>query len=165
MSALERFKVAQESSAGFARALDEIKSGRKRGHWIWYVFPQLDGLGRSPMAHRYAIAGEDEAIEYLKDPELRSRLLTIATAVAEQVHVKGLSLTELMGSTVDVLKLVSSLTLFGRVAERLYAAEDLDEYRWLRVAADQILARAAAEGYGACEHTLKRLSAEARPTS
>jgi uncharacterized protein (DUF1810 family) len=158
MPNLERFKTAQDSPAGFALALAEIGAGAKRSHWIWYVFPQLEGLGRSAAARRYAIAGVDEAVEYLRDPVLRSRLSTVAGAVAEQLRRGGPSLEGLMGSEIDVLKLVSSLTLFGRVARRLYEAEGLDEYRWVAESADEVLARAAAEGYGACEHTLRRLA-------
>ena len=102
--------------AGFESALQEIRSGGKRGHWIWYVFPQLAGLGLSPMSQAYGIADAAEAEAYVRDPVLGSRLVTIAGAVADQVR-GGASLQQLLASEVDVLKFVSSLTLFGSVAK------------------------------------------------
>ncbi|MGE5835869.1 MAG: DUF1810 family protein, partial [Acidobacteriota bacterium] len=85
MTGLERFKSAQAAAhSGFDTALAEIRAGGKRGHWIWYIFPQLAGLGGSPMSAHFAIAGEAEAMEYLRDRDLRARLLTITTAVAER---------------------------------------------------------------------------------
>jgi uncharacterized protein (DUF1810 family) len=66
MSRLTRFMSAQNAAeAGFASALDEIRSGRKQGHWIWYVFPQLSGLGTSALSRTFGIDGEEEAIEFL----------------------------------------------------------------------------------------------------
>ena len=69
---------------GFEAALHEIQAGGKRGHWIWYVFPQLAGLGSSGLSHTFAIADKHEAAEFLRDPKLRSRLHTITAAVAAQ---------------------------------------------------------------------------------
>ena len=131
MSRLERFKSAQDSAdSGFESALEEIRAGRKRGHWIWYVFPQLSGLGTSGFSHSFAIDGEEEAIAFLHDEKLRSRLLTIATAVVEQLKShKATPLRALMGSDIDARKVVSSLTLFGRVAKKLHAAEDIQARR------------------------------------
>ena len=84
---LQRFTDAQDQrGSGFESALAEMQSGRKRGHWIWYVFPQLAGLGQSSMAQIYGIDGVAEAEAYLRDPILRRRLLTIALAVAEQLR-------------------------------------------------------------------------------
>src|SRR5215213_5808856 len=122
---LERFKSAQASPhSGFDVALAEIRGGGKRGHWIWYVFPQLAGLGHSSMAEAYGIRDEAEAIAFLRDPELRERLMTITTAVADQLDGRpSSSLRGLMGSQVDALKLVSSLTLFRHVAARLLAKQ------------------------------------------
>jgi len=154
---LQRFKDAQEQpGSGFESALSEIRSGGKRGHWIWYVFPQLSGLGHSAAAHTYGIEGITEAEEYLRDPLLRSRFLTIANAIAEQVS-KGLSLQRVMGSSIDSMKLVSSLTLFGNVAKQLQQAEPLDEYASIARVAGRILALAEAEGYPACQFTLGHL--------
>ncbi|HET7217029.1 MAG TPA: DUF1810 family protein [Vicinamibacterales bacterium] len=161
MGRLDRFKSAQASPhSGFASALAEIRSGRKTGHWIWYVFPQLEGLGISGPSQMYAVAGEAEAAEFLRDSELRSRLLTILTAVAEQLRSGRVSLDALMGSTIDARKLVSSLTLFGHVAEKVAATDDLDdlhECESIARVAGEVLAIAAAEGYPACAYTLRHL--------
>jgi uncharacterized protein (DUF1810 family) len=159
MSSLDRFKRAQSAShAGFEAALHEIQSGGKRGHWIWYVFPQLSGLGTSALSQSFAIAGEEEAAEFLRDAELRSRLRTIATAVASQLAKRRpASLRALMGSDTDARKLVSSLTLFGHVAKALYANEGDDAYDAIARVADEVLAVAASEGYAPCEYTLRRL--------
>jgi uncharacterized protein (DUF1810 family) len=155
---LQRFKDAQsQRGSGFGAALAEMQSGRKRGHWIWYVFPQLAGLGQSAMSQTYGIDGVAEADAYLRDPLLRRRLLTIALAVAEQLR-HGVSLESLMNSSIDATKLVSSMTLFGRVARRLQGTEGLDEYVSLARIADEVLAKADAEGYPPCAFTLSRLA-------
>jgi uncharacterized protein (DUF1810 family) len=161
---IERFREAQNASlAGFEAALHELRTGAKRGHWIWYVFPQLDGLGSSPQSRRFAIAGEDEAAAFLRDAELRSRLLAITTVVIEQLRKgTGTSLGALMGSEIDARKLVSSLTLFERVAGVLHEREGDDAYGAIARAARQALDLAAAEGYPRCAYTLSRLN-DARP--
>ena len=154
---LDRFKTAQDERVdGFDAALAEMRAGRKHGHWIWYVFPQLAGLGGSHLSHLYGIDGPEEAAEYLQDPVLRDRLLTITKAVEEQV-TGGRSLDTLMGSAIDVRKLVSSLTLFSSVARRLHDTEGLEDYQSLARAADEVLAVAATEGYPLCPYTLARL--------
>jgi uncharacterized protein (DUF1810 family) len=159
MGRLERFRSAQGApGSGFDDALAEIRAGGKTGHWIWYVFPQLEGLGSSPTSRSFAIADAAEAADYLRDPELRSRLLTITLAVAEQIG-QGRSLQALMGSDVDARKLVSSLTLFEQVGRALHAAEALDEYGALVRAAGQVLTIAAAAGYPRCTHTMNVLAA------
>ena len=150
MSRLARFRIAQDQqSAGFDVALSELEAGRKRGHWIWYVFPQLSGLGRSDFAQRYGVDGVSEAVEYLRDPVLRGRLLAVTQTVEAQVR-QGNALEQLMGSTIDVMKLVSSLTLFGHLARTL----DDAAFRTLADSADAILAVARNEGYPSCEYTL-----------
>jgi uncharacterized protein (DUF1810 family) len=107
---LERFVAAQEDH--YADALDEIRRGRKRSHWMWYVFPQLTGLGRSSTAQFYGIDSLDEARAYLAHPLLGPRLLEIAGAVvASPVR----SANALFGSP-DDLKLRSSATLFAQVS-------------------------------------------------
>ena len=157
-SSLDRFRGAQDSPvAGFESALQEIRSGAKRGHWIWYVFPQLAGLGLSPMSQAYGIADAAEAEAYLRDPVLGPRLVTMAGAVADQVR-GGASLQQVLGSEVDVLKLVSSLTLFGSLAKGA-AADGLAHAGELASVADCLLQTAHAEGYRACEFTLARLRA------
>jgi uncharacterized protein (DUF1810 family) len=158
MERLERFKSAQNSpDAGFESALEEIRAGRKRGHWIWYVFPQLSGLGASGMSRAYAIEGEQEAAEFLHDAELRSRLLTISRAVADRLRSGRASLAALMGSEIDAQKLVSSLTLFGDVARKLHGFEGGVEYDALARVADEVLAAAAAQGYPPCAYTRRFL--------
>jgi uncharacterized protein (DUF1810 family) len=158
-TSLERFKRAHaDSIAGFESALAELRAGRKRGHWIWYVFPQLAGLGSSSQSRTYGIDGLAEAILYLRDPVLSSRLLAASTAVAEQVR-NGISLETLMGSSIDVLKLVSSLTLFEAAAGRLCGSEGGEAHASLGTIADEILSAAFAEGYPRCQYTLARLRA------
>ena len=157
-SRLQRFKDAQDQAvSGFQSALSEIHAGGKRSHWIWYVFPQLSGMGYSAASRTYGLDGVAEAEEYLRDPVLRSRLLTIATAVAEQAR-RGQTLLHLMGSSIDVTKLVSSMTLFEHVGQRLYDADALVEYASLASASKTILERAADEGYPPCQFTLNALA-------
>ena len=146
---LERFKKAQDSD--FDTAIQELRAGRKRSHWIWYIFPQIEGLGRSGTARHYAIRGVDEATAYLTDPVLRERLLAAAGVVADKLSIP---LTTLMGSSTDALKLVSSMTLFGEVARRLGDLEDCAEISRL---AERILAGAAEQGHQPCGFTLERL--------
>jgi uncharacterized protein (DUF1810 family) len=158
-SALARFTEAQELPAsGFNAALREIQSGAKTGHWIWYVFPQLAGLGSSGVSRTYGIRGLEEATEYLRDPTLRSRLLAITTEVANHLAA-GASIDTLMGSSTDALKLVSSLTLFGHAARDLHAAERLPAYRALARVAATVLKAAELQGYGPCQYTLNHLNA------
>jgi uncharacterized protein (DUF1810 family) len=157
---LERFRQAQRNpGAGFEAALAEIQSGHKRGHWIWYVFPQLAGLGHSSMSQAYAIADAEEAAAYLRDATLSARLLAITAAVAD--HVRGGSpLATVMGSEVDAVKLVSSLTLFERVAASVGGTGPKDTCRALAGLAAEILDRAAAEGYPRCAFTARVLRGE-----
>jgi len=107
---LERFARAQEDD--FASALSEIKAGRKRTHWMWYVFPQLDGLGSSDTARYFAITGVEEARAYLAHPVLGPRLAECAEAA---LAVEGRSAREVFGSP-DDMKLRSCATLFARVS-------------------------------------------------
>jgi uncharacterized protein (DUF1810 family) len=159
MSELDRFRKAQESR--YADALAELRAGRKRTHWIWYVFPQLGGLGRSPMAVRYALADGEEAAAYLRDPVLAQRLVAAAAAVRGHVAPErgaGAPLEVVMGSDIDPLKLVSSMTLFARVAAHLIANGDgRNELRELVRHAEAILSAGAAQGYERCAHTERSL--------
>ena len=104
---LARFVDAQQHD--YERALDEIRRGRKQSHWMWYVFPQVRGLGRSAMSDRYAIDGLAEAQAYLAHPILGPRLVEIAEAV---LAIRGRSATEIFGWP-DDMKLQSSTTLFA----------------------------------------------------
>lgn len=107
---LARFLQAQESD--YEQALSELRQGQKRSHWIWYIFPQLDGLGFSSTAKHYAIKSLEEAKAYLDHPVLGPRLLECAEAV---YGVAGRSATQVMGSP-DDLKLKSCATLFEYVS-------------------------------------------------
>ena len=107
---LSRFVQAQEQD--YEQALSELKLGRKQSHWMWYVFPQLDGLGSSPVTKLYSIKSEDEARTYLKHPTLGPRLLECAEAI---LGVDGKSAREILGSP-DDLKLKSCATLFAHVS-------------------------------------------------
>jgi uncharacterized protein (DUF1810 family) len=107
---LDRFVQAQRGD--YDRALAEIRSGEKRSHWMWYVFPQLQGLGRSEMAHHYAISGTVEAGAYLRHPVLGPRLVACAEAA---LGVQGRTAVAIFGSP-DDLKLRSSATLFAAVS-------------------------------------------------
>jgi uncharacterized protein (DUF1810 family) len=154
---IERFREAQDRpGSGFESALREMRAGAKQGHWIWYVFPQLSGLGGSSASRTYGIRSLAEAEEYLRDPILRSRLLAVTTAVAEHL-LHGASLERVMGSSIDALKLVSSLTLFGHVARKLHDVEGLPAYEEIARVAGQVLDAAAVQGYGRCQYTLDRL--------
>jgi len=110
---LSRFVSAQESAGTYAAALAELRAGRKRSHWMWFVFPQVAGLGRSETARRYALSGVDEASAYLADPVLGPRLLECARTLTslptnDPVEVFG---------PVDATKLRSSMTLFAHAAD------------------------------------------------
>jgi uncharacterized protein (DUF1810 family) len=156
---LDRYLDAQaHPGAGIEAALAELRAGAKRGHWIWYVFPQLAGLGRSALARRYAIADPVEARAYLRHPELRARLLAATTAVAAQTR-RGRDLGAILGSPLDTMKLVSSLTLFAPLARALDEREGLEGCRALAAAAEEVLARAREAGHPPCAFTLAHLGA------
>lgn len=134
--ALERFVEAQEPI--YARALDEIRRSAKRSHWMWFIFPQLAGLGRSAMAQRYAIADLAEAGAYLAHPILGARYLECVAALQDVV---GHDPVTIFGD-VDALKLRSSLTLFEAAGDRPIFAAALD--RWFKgVRDDKTLKRLA----------------------
>ena len=107
---LERFVRAQEHD--YAQALTEIKAGRKRSHWMWYIFPQIEGLGFSPMSQRFAIRSRAEAAAYLAHPVLGPRLLN---CVESLLVLEGRTVEEIFGS-VDTMKLRSCSTLFAAVS-------------------------------------------------
>ena len=107
---LERFVKAQDPM--YAGVLDELRAGHKRSHWMWFVFPQIAGLGSSAMAQRYAIASADEAADYLAHPVLGARLRECAAIVAA---LASDSAPDIFGPT-DALKFHSSMTLFADVA-------------------------------------------------
>jgi uncharacterized protein (DUF1810 family) len=108
---LQRFLEAQASV--YRTVIAELRAGRKRSHWIWFVFPQLSGLGSSPMAARYGISSLEEARAYLRHDVLGPRLRECARQVN---RVEGRSITQIFGSP-DDLKVRSSMTLFARATD------------------------------------------------
>jgi uncharacterized protein (DUF1810 family) len=106
---LERYTRAQDQDGTYERAVAELRAGRKTSHWMWFVFPQIEGLGFSAISKRYAISSLGEARAYLGHPVLGPRLIETATIVAV---TEGNSAEQIFGP-VDALKLRSSMTLFG----------------------------------------------------
>jgi uncharacterized protein (DUF1810 family) len=109
---LERFIAAQAQGGTYEAALAELRGGRKRSHWMWFVFPQLAGLGRSPMARAYAIGSLAEARAYLAHPLLGPRLRACASVL---IGLPGAEAEDVFGS-IDAIKLRSSMTLFAAAA-------------------------------------------------
>ncbi|MGN6255192.1 MAG: DUF1810 domain-containing protein [Solirubrobacterales bacterium] len=107
---LQRFVEAQDQGGTYERALAELRAGRKTSHWMWFVFPQIAGLGRSAMSQRYAIESPEEARAYLEHPVLGPRLVECAQALLGH---EDLSAEAIMGE-IDAVKLRSSMTLFSR---------------------------------------------------
>ena len=136
---LRRFLAAQDRDGTYRRALAELRAGRKRTHWMWFVFPQLRGLGSSPMAQTYAIASPDEARAYAAHPVLGARLRECAAALLAGTR----SCAPAVLGEVDALKLRSSMTLFarsvpdeplfGQVLDRFYGGADEATERLLGV--------------------------------
>lgn len=108
---LDRFVRAQ--AADYDRALSELRDGKKRSHWMWYIFPQIEGLGQSPMSQRYSIKSAAEARAYLDHPVLGPRLRECAAVVN---NIVGRSALEIFGSP-DDMKLRSCTTLFASVSD------------------------------------------------
>jgi uncharacterized protein (DUF1810 family) len=107
---LERFVRAQNAGRTYERAVAELRNGRKESHWMWYVFPQISGLGQSPTSKAFAIASLEEAKAYLRHPVLGARLAECTSVVA---GTDGATAEEIFGG-IDALKLRSSMTLFMR---------------------------------------------------
>ena len=110
---LQRFVDAQDRGAAYERALAELRAGRKQGHWIWFVFPQIEGLGSSETARFYAISSLDEATAYLAHPLLGPRLTDAAEAL---LGITARDADAVLGS-LDAMKLRSSMTLFANVLD------------------------------------------------
>jgi uncharacterized protein (DUF1810 family) len=122
---LERFVTAQNDGGTYGRAVAELRAGAKRSHWMWFIFPQIEGLGRSAVARTYAIASLPEAIAYVAHPVLGPRLLE-STAIL--LGPGGRSAEEIFGG-IDSLKLRSSMTLFARAApDRAVFQQVIDRY-------------------------------------
>ena len=149
---LKRFLDAQNGGTSIDRnrtayevALKEILDGKKASHWIWYIFPQ-GPFGTSEKAQRYAITSRAEAIAYLQNSILRSRLLEISNAVAYQLKT-GIAPETLMGSEIDCQKLASSMTLFK------FIADELDDQEFSS-ATKSVLKQLTSHGWGECTKTL-----------
>ena len=109
---LSRFVDAQDGGRAYERACEELRAGRKTSHWMWFVFPQIEGLGTSEMARRFAISSLEEARAYLADPVLGQRLLECAELVRSSAAASATVLLD----AIDAIKLRSSMTLFARAA-------------------------------------------------
>jgi uncharacterized protein (DUF1810 family) len=155
MADLDRFRAAQDDpETGLVTALRELRAGRKTSHWIWYIFPQLSGLGHSATARHFGLVDVGEALAYLRDPVLGPRLVEAVAAVhAQVVGPRRVRIETLMRSPVDALKLVSCLTLFRHVARQPSAGEPRPEWAGLAAQAEAILGAAAAEGLPPCRFT------------
>lgn len=125
MVTIERFIKAQDQRyEGYRQALEEITNGNKESHWIWYVFPQLRGLGHSSNATFYGIFDREEAIEYLAHPILGARLREISSALLSH---RGKPAEDILGS-IDAMKVRSCMTLFDSVSPDDIFAEVLDAF-------------------------------------
>jgi uncharacterized protein (DUF1810 family) len=121
---LDRFKIAQQDS--HVRALHEMKNGEKKGHWMWFTFPQIAGLGKSQTSKMYELVNLEEASEYLKDEVLSSRLIELTDTIVFKVH--GKTPEAIFGFT-DSRKLHSSMTLFHAVVASYTHFENDNRYR------------------------------------
>jgi uncharacterized protein (DUF1810 family) len=119
---LQRFVDAQ--APVYPRVLAELRQGRKQSHWMWFIFPQIAGLGHSPMAQRFAIASRAEALAYLGHGVLGSRLRECTALVNA---VEGRTINEILGSP-DDLKFRSSMTLFGAVSSEALFAQAIAKF-------------------------------------
>ena len=124
VNSLQRFIVAQDGNtstrrdmSAFEAAIEELKNGKKEGHWIWFIFPQIE-IGQSEMARKYAIKSLAEAEDFLKNRILRDRLLSTSEIVISQLK-NGVNPEVLLGGSTDCLKLSSSMTLFKAISQRL----------------------------------------------
>lgn len=122
---LQRFVTAQDSGGTYDQALAELRNGNKTGHWMWFIFPQISGLGQSPTSRLYAIGSLAEAQAYLKHERLGPRLVECAAAVAAHA---GRPAIDILGG-IDARKLHSSMTLFLRAApQETVFREVLDQF-------------------------------------
>ena len=122
---LQRFVDAQDDDGTYESALRELRDGRKRSHWMWFIFPQIAGLGQSPSSRRYAISSLEEARAYVEHPILGPRLEECARALLQRA---GASARDIFGG-IDAMKLRSSMTLFHRAdPDNPLYSEVLDRY-------------------------------------
>ena len=155
MHDLTRFLDAQ--AGPYETALAEIRAGAKTGHWMWFIFPQIAGLGSSPTAAHYAIRDRAEAEAFVLDPTLGPRYRTLLDAVHQQVIGHDVTIRQLFDRP-DDQKLVTSLTLFAGVTAGLG-----DEWTATQAQANELLDRAEARGLPRCATTQRLLADDARP--
>ena len=154
---LERFKIAQaDPSNGFAVALGELRNGRKLSHWIWFIFPQLRILGRSPTAQFFGFDDAEDAREFIRDDELSANLVSSMQVVSKKLE-DGVPIEELMGSYTDSMKLVSCCTLFKYALEAEGSALAGVRENEILSLANRILQLADKGGFGECSITRKHL--------
>ena len=121
---IDRFIEAQDKYNTYQTALEEVKAGRKRTHWIWYIFPQMRGLGTSEMSKFYGINGRDEATQYINHPVLRDRLVEIT----EAVYNSDKTVYEIFGN--DAIKVRSCMLLFASVCDIPIFKQFIYKYNW-----------------------------------
>ena len=149
MSDIDLSRFVDGYGRDFERALAEIRAGHKETHWMWYLFPQVDGLGSSPTAIRYAIHTRAEAEALLTHPQLGPDYCQLVDAVWQQAIGAGVSLHALFGEP-DKRKLVSSLTLFAAIARGLDPSPEREK---LISQVDKVLDEAGAQGLPRCATT------------
>ena len=127
---LQRFLNAQESGGLYDNmppyevALNEIRNGHKKSHWIWYVFPQMEGLGHSELSKFYGIKGREEAYAYMNNPILSSRLIEATMVVLNSQH----SVYNIFGQ--DVIKFRACMLLFSTISDNLVFKQVIRKYKW-----------------------------------
>ncbi|KTD54299.1 hypothetical protein Lsai_3121 [Legionella sainthelensi] len=155
MPPIRRFIEAQRGKdfyPSYQSAYAEIKAGKKRSHWIWYIFPQLATLGYSSTAKYFGIVDLNEACEFIQNKELFHNYYEIAQLILQQLEKTPLTI--LMGGTVDAQKLISSLTLFRETAAVLIS-QGIKTQDFIRLieCCDQIFIKILNQGYFPCEET------------
>ena len=127
---LLRFIHAQDSggiydgTSTYKQALEEIRNGYKKSHWIWYVFPQMKGLGHSEISKFYGINGREEAKAYMENPILSQRLIEATQAVLDSKH----SVYDIFGQ--DVIKFRACMLLFSTISDDIVFKQVINKYRW-----------------------------------
>jgi uncharacterized protein (DUF1810 family) len=122
---LDRFVMAQDAGGTYHRAVAELREGRKASHWMWFVFPQIAGLGQSPTSRKFAISSLSQAQAYLRHPVLGPRLIECAAILARRADRSARQIFD----DVDAQKLHSSMTLFARAApDQEVFTQVLDQY-------------------------------------
>ncbi|KIA90482.1 DUF1810 domain-containing protein [Kaistella jeonii] len=129
---LDRFHIAQENS--YKNAWLEIKNGKKTSHWMWYIFPQIKGLGKSDIARKFEIENSDEAVDYLKNSVLAERIIELTRILVEEIE--GKTAEEIFGFP-DYLKFQSSMTLFKTVVVNNSVIFPAENYKIFGKALDQ----------------------------